>query len=220
MPSPFAPFADLATALLPHAFSAADDGSHDISHLARVWANARAIHAQEGGDLEILAAATILHDCISLEKNDPRRAQASALAAQKARGVLEDLGWETPRIDAASHAIHAHSFSANIPPETLEAQILQDADRLDAIGMIGVARCFYVGGRMNSQLYAPHDPAGQNRDLDDRQFALDHFEAKLLTLAEGFQTKTGAKMAQIRHNRLLSFRAALLAEISGEVELT
>jgi len=130
----FAPHEDLAAVLLPHAF-AADDGSHDAAHLIRVWKNAARIHAEEGGDTRSLAAAVLLHDCVSVEKNSPLRTQASRLAAEKATGILQELGWGTGETGAVAHAILTHSFSANIAPETLEARILQDADRLDAIGM-------------------------------------------------------------------------------------
>jgi uncharacterized protein len=211
----FHPFETLAQDLLPHAFDKGDDGSHDVGHLARVWANARAIHALEGGDGRILAAATVLHDCISLEKNAPDRSSGSRLAAEKAAGVLTDLGWAEPDIAAVSHAITAHSFSANIAPETLEAKTLQDADRLDAIGLIGVARCFYVAGRMGSGLYDPGDPHAQNRPLDDRQFAIDHFQTKLLRLASGFQTTQGAQMAAQRHAALQGFLDGFMDEIAG-----
>lgn len=212
----FAPFNDMATDLLPHAFDHADDGSHDIAHIARVWTNAQAINAAEGGDDRILCAAVILHDCISLAKNAPDRSQGSRLAAQKAGGVLADLGWNADDIVAVAHAITAHSFSANVTPTTIEAKILQDADRLDAIGLIGVARCFYVAGRMGSGLYDPADPMAQRRELDDKTFAIDHFKTKLLTLAEGFQTATGAAMAKKRHAALLAFRDGLLTEIGAD----
>ena len=211
----FAPHQELADRLLPHAFSPGD-GSHDLSHILRVWANVRQLMAEEGGDHEILLAATLLHDCVAVEKTSPLRAKASRLAADHARGLLAGLGWPEPRIAAVAHAIAAHSFSAGISPETLEARILQDADRLDAIGLIGVARCFYIAGRTGAGLYDPTDPNAANRPLDDRRFALDHFETKLLTLAQGFQTVTGRRLARARHESLLAFRNGLLAEIAGE----
>ena len=210
----FAPYDDLAQQLLPYAFDKSDDGSHDVSHLARVWKNARAIQAVEGGNGRCLAAATLLHDCVSLEKNAANRADGSRLAADKAAAVLTDLGWGKAEIATVAHAVVAHSFSANVTPETIEAKTLQDADRLDAIGLIGVARCFYVAGRMGSGLYDPADPIGDNRILDDRAFALDHFETKLLKLASGFQTETGAAMAAARHGALLAFRDGFLAEVN------
>lgn len=121
----FAPFHELADEILPHAF-AGDDGSHDAAHLIRVWKNAARIRAEEGGDARQLAAAVLLHDCVAVEKNSPQRAEASRLAAEKAWQVLDGLGWRTAEISPVAHAILTHSFSANIPPETLEAKILQD----------------------------------------------------------------------------------------------
>ena len=208
----FSPYDALAGQLLPHATDG-NDGSHDIAHLQRVWKNAAKIQAAEGGDMEILCAAVLLHDCVSVEKNDPRRTQASRLAAEKAAGLLSALGWPTDRVAQATHAIEAHSFSAGVVPETLEAKILQDADRLDAIGLIGAARCFYIAGRMGSGLYDPKEPVAISRPLDDKRYVLDHFHAKLFKLADGFQTSTGAKMARQRHERLEQFLADFLEEI-------
>lgn len=209
----FAPFQSLAERLLPFAANT-DDGSHDLAHILRVFRNAMRIHAIEGGDGEVLAAAVLLHDCVAVEKNSPLRAQASRLAAEKAAEILGGFGWPKDRIDAVSHAVLTHSFSANIAPETLEAKILQDADRLDAIGMIGAARCFYIGGRLGTALYDPSNPRAENRPLNDKQFAIEHFPAKLFKLADGFKTKAGADMARIRHERLETFYEQFLEEVS------
>lgn len=208
----FAPFEALASALIPHA-TEGDDGSHDIAHILRVFRNAMRIHAVEGGDGEILAAAVLLHDCVSVEKNSPLRAQASRLAAEKASAILAAMGWEKARIENVAHAVLTHSFSANIAPETLEAKILQDADRLDAIGMVGVARCFYIAGRMGSALYDPADPLAQARPFDDKAFALEHFPVKLFKLADGFQTAEGRSLATTRHERLKMAYDLFLEEI-------
>jgi len=129
-------YADLARSLLPHAFDVSDS-AHDEAHLLRVWRNDEKIVAEEGGDTEILVAAALLHDCVRIDKGSPDRAGASSLAAAAAREVLFWLGWPTGRIVQACHAIEAHSLTAGIPPRSLEADILQDADRLDAIGFIG-----------------------------------------------------------------------------------
>ncbi len=208
----FAPHEELARQLILHATDS-DDGSHDIAHILRVFRNALRIHAREGGDGDVLAAAVLLHDCVSVEKNSPLRAQASRLAAKKASGILAGMGWEKAKVEAVAHAITTHSFSANIPPETLEAKILQDADRLDAIGMVGAARCFYIAGRMASGLYDPVDPLAKQRPLDDKSFAIDHFEVKLFKLADGFQTETGRALAGERHERLKQIRDMFLDEI-------
>jgi len=211
----FAPYTALAVQLLPFATPETKDGAHDIAHITRVWKNVQSISQVENGDLEILAAATLLHDCVSVEKNSPNRAKASKLASDAARTHLETLGWAKKRIDQTCHAIAAHSFSAGIPPLSIEAKILQDADRLDATGLIGVARCFYVACRMGSALYEPNDPLATDRALDDRAYALDHFETKLLTLAEGFQTNEGQRLAKARHDELIDFRAAFLTQIGA-----
>jgi len=209
---PFAPFDALAEQLLPHALEAKADGSHDLSHIARVWKNAAAIQKSEGGDGEILFAAALLHDCVSVEKNSPDRHRASGLAAEKASNLLRELGWNEERIAATAHVIEAHSFSANIETRTLEAKILQDADRLDAIGVIGAARCFYIAGRMGSALYDSNDPMAENRPLDDKNYALDHFRTKLFKLASGFKTETGSQMAAARHEKLEAIFNDFLSE--------
>ena len=212
-------FEALAEILLPHAGGKAGagglDGAHDLAHIRRVWVNAFAIAAHEGGADEILVASVLLHDCVAVEKNSPLRSQASRLAADRAAEILTELGWAKSQTDAVHHAIAAHSFSAGIPPTSLHARVLQDADRLDAIGMIGVARCFYTGGRMGSALYHPDDPRGERRKLDDAAYALDHFRAKLFHLRDGFQTPTGAAMAAERHARMAEFVAAFEAEIGA-----
>lgn len=213
MTAAFAPFQDLAQTLLADSYYANGDGSHDISHLQRVWKNAAAIHAEEGGDAEVLFAATILHDCVPIEKNSPLRPHASRLSAEKAAEVLASLEWPAAKIQAVAHAVEAHSFSAGLAPTTLEAKTLQDADRLDAIGMVGVARCFYVAGRMGTALYDPTDPQASSRPLDDTRYALDHFRSKLLRLATGFQTAAGARLARLRHDRLQRF----LDEFTDEI---
>src|SRR6202000_1119957 len=99
----FAPFSELASKLLP--LLSGSDGAHDLSHLACVWRNVKAIQCEEGGDLEILAAAVLLHDCVDVPKNSPLRSQASRLSAAKARAELSDLGWSDERAGWAASAI-------------------------------------------------------------------------------------------------------------------
>ncbi len=213
-------FGGLASSLLPHlglggSDDSRSDGAHDLAHLRRVWVNAFSIADVEGGADEILAASVLLHDCVAVEKNSNLRAQASRLAASHAEEILAAMGWASSITSQVSHAIAAHSFSAGIAPETLHARVLQDADRLDAIGMIGVARCFYTAGRMGSSLYNSSDPRAEHRALDDAAFALDHFRAKLLLLQDGFQTATGAAMARNRTAKMAAFVADFEAEIGA-----
>ena len=129
--------------LLPHSIQH-DDGAHDAAHLQRVWKNALAIQATEGGDLEILAAAVLLHDCVAVEKDSPQRALASWLAAEKASRILDKLDWPQQRIAAVTHAIESHSYSGGIAPESLEAKILQDADRFSTRSASSASRAVFT----------------------------------------------------------------------------
>jgi uncharacterized protein len=208
----FAPFQDLATQLLPW-LDESTDGSHDLSHLKRVWQNARLLAHEEGANLRWLAAAVLLHDCVHLEKGSPLRDQASRLSAARAGEALSKLGWQSRNIEVVTGAILSHSYSGGLAPTTLEGRILQDADRLDAIGLIGIARCFYTAGRLGARLYDPADPAGKERALDDRSYALDHFPKKLLALETGFHTTAGRRMARQRHAQLEAFYEAFLLEV-------
>ncbi len=216
--SAFHPHEALARGLLAQLDLAGTDGSHDVSHILRVWRNAAAIAVTEPGcDQELLVAAVILHDCVAMEKNSPLRSQASRLAAARAGEIVGERGFSPERVAALAHAVAAHSFSAAIEPETLEARILQDADRLDAIGAIGIARCFYTGGRMGSGLYHPTDPRATDRPYDDARFALDHFDVKLFKIAEGFRTAAGQAMAEARLRTMRQFVADFLGEIGSEI---
>ncbi|MCO7518406.1 MULTISPECIES: HD domain-containing protein [unclassified Pseudomonas] len=212
----FAPFQHLAADLFKHLPTDQEDGSHDLSHIHRVWVNAQRIQRVEGGDLEVLLAATVLHDCVAVEKNSPLRGQASTLSAQKASSILAERGWPLPRIEQVAHAIKTHSYSAGFEPLTLEARILQDSDRLDAIGAVGIARCFYVSGRMGAALYDFQNPSAQGRDYQDARYTLEHFHTKLLRLASGFTTGEGARLAAERHARLEVFVADFMDEIAGQ----
>jgi uncharacterized protein len=210
----FHPFDQLAAKLLDN-FTDDEDGAHDRSHIVRVWRNAKLIHREEGGDLEVLAAAVLLHDCVQVAKDSPLRSRASLLAANESRVRLAALGWAPLRIDTVACAIQSHSFSAGVAPTSIEGCILQDADRLDAIGFGGIARCFYTAGRLGSRLYDLADPAGNGRALDDGRNALDHFPKKLLTLEGSFKTRTGQELAKERHRRVLEFYRGMLAEVQG-----
>lgn len=206
----FEPYGDWARRFLP--LIEGDDAAHDGAHLARVFTVAKRIHAQEGGDLELLAVASLLHDCVQVEKDSPLRCRASRMAADKAREFLTGE-WPAARVEGLAHAIEAHSFSANVPPRTMEARILRDADRIDAIGAVGIARVFYVAGRMDRALYDPIDPRAEERPLDDIAFSLDHFRTKLLGVADGCLTETGRQIARERHERLERFMVEFEEEI-------
>ncbi|MFH7118774.1 HD domain-containing protein, partial [Klebsiella pneumoniae] len=122
--------------------------AHDRSHFRRVGGNASQLAAGEEVDRLVLLTACYFHDIVSLPKNHPERSRSSMMAAEKTLAILQSAFADFPadRYPAVSHAIEAHSFSAAIPPRTLEAKIVQDADRLESLGAIGLARVFAVAG--------------------------------------------------------------------------
>ena len=190
------------------------DGAHDLGHLARVWANARAIALDEPTvDWQVLEPAVWFHDLVNMAKDSPDRARASTLSAAAAVAFLRPDGFPEHKLAAVAHAIAAHSFSAGIAPETPEARILQDADRLEALGAMGLARMFLISGRMGGGIVDMDDPMALHRPLDDKRFALDHLEVKLLGLPATMQTRAGRAMAEERAEWMMSFRTRLLAEI-------
>lgn len=194
------------------------DAAHDLSHFRRVWATATQLAAGEEVDRLVLLTACYFHDIVSLPKNHPERSRSSIMAAEKTLAILQSAFADFPadRYPAVSHAIEAHSFSAAIPPRTLEAKIVQDADRLESLGAIGLARVFTVAGALNTILFDAEDPFADRRALDDRKYALDHFQCKLLRLPETMQTDKGKAMAQHNARFLVEFMAKLSAELQGE----
>jgi uncharacterized protein len=190
-----------------------DDAAHDVQHLQRVWASAQVLLTRSpGADALVVMAACFLHDLVNLPKDAPDRAQASKRSAQLARHQLAWLGFPADKLDAVAHAIEAHSFSAALVPTTLEARIVQDADRLDALGAVGLARMFYISGRLGRALAHPLDPLALHRDRDDMAYALDHIEEKLARLPGMMQTPAGRELAQERLQLMLAFRDAFVAE--------
>ena len=117
------------------------------------------------------------------------------------------------QIRAIQHAIEAHSFSAGITPETPEARILRDADRLDALGAIGVARNFSVSGALGRSLYDPADPFAEHRPLDDLAYSVDHWKVKLLALPGDMLTDAGKLIAQKRTHGMIRFLEEFAEEI-------
>lgn len=191
----------------------AGDAAHDEGHVRRVVANARALAETEGADLAVVLPAAWLHDCVFVAKDSAQRSAASRLAAERAGALLRTAAYPAQHINAIEHAIAAHSFSARIAPQTLEAKVVQDADRLDALGAVGIARTLMLGGANGTPLYDLSEPFPVERAADDRTSIIDHFFTKLLTLAETMQTAAGRGMAQGRAQFLRQFLAQLGSEI-------
>jgi uncharacterized protein len=197
--------------------SAGTDGAHDASHLARVWRTAQALlEAHPEANPLVVMAACYLHDLVNLPKNHPERARASRRSAQLARHQLGWIGFPPELLDGVAHAIEAHSYSAAIPAETIEAKVVQDADRIDALGAVGLARVFYIGGQLGRPLAHSTDPLALDRPLDDATYTLDHFAVKLAALPAMMQTDAGRRLAERRVALLMDFRTRFAQEWLGE----
>jgi uncharacterized protein len=193
--------------------AAGDDGAHDTNHLHRVWRNATLLMDDyPEADALVVLAACYLHDLVNVPKNHPERHLASRQAAQLASRQLAEMGFPADKLAATAHAIETHSFSAGIKPETIEAKIVQDADRLDALGAVGLARMFYTAGRMGCALAHADDPMALQRELDDKAYSLDHIDVKLATLPAKMQTAAGRRLGQSRLRDLIAFRDSFIGE--------
>jgi uncharacterized protein len=187
------------------------DPSHDELHLKRVVSMAKHLCQLENANPNIVIPGAWLHDFVVVPKDSPLRKQASQISARRAIEFLEHVHYPREFHAAIAHCIEAHSFSGNITPKTLEAEIVQDADRLDALGAIGLARCFITAGRMKRPLYKETDPFCQTREADDNESTVDHFYVKLFKIADTLKTKSalseGRRRVQIMRHYLqdLSF---------------
>ena len=190
--------------------------AHDFQHISRVYKNAELISKQEESvDLDIVLAAALLHDLVVYPKGSSKTINSADDSAEIAKKILlEHKNYPREKIEKVADAIRTHSYSKKLVPQTLEGKILQDADRLDAIGAIGIARTFSVGGSENRSLYNPTDAFCETeRQLDDTQWTLDHIKKKLMILKNSMHTKTAKKIAEERTEFMELFLNQLRNEI-------
>jgi len=193
------------------------DPAHDFSHIMRVYQNAQLIGKKEGADMQVLLFSALLHDAGSVSKG----LEDSIESEKRQEVVLDFLNKKRlPKniMEKVLYAIEVHRFSKGIVPATLEARILQDADRLDALGAIGIARVFMTGGTLGRALHDPIDPFCKNREPDDKKWNLDHFYRKLLKLESGMHTRTAREMAARRTNVLRRYLSDLEQEIGDKID--
>ena len=196
---------------------ARDASGHDAFHTLRVAATAQRIAQSEGADVAIVCLAALLHDV------DDRKLSPETHHNQgRARAFLRDQGMGDADIERICRIIAEVSFkgTASVTPSTLEGQCVQDADRLDAIGAIGIARTFAFGGSRGRKMYDPAEPPVL--DMDAAAYAkneghtINHFYEKLLLLKDMMTTPTARAMAQARHKYMEDFLAQFYAEWNGE----
>jgi uncharacterized protein len=189
------------------------DPAHDFAHVERVMANAAIIAPAEGANIEVVTHAALLHEYVNLPKDHPDSARSGEFCAEAVASLLEREGVDAQLSDAVVACIRVHGFSAGLQPSSMEAAVLQDADRLDAIGAIGIARCFATCAAMGRPFYSPTDPFCDERSTDDKSWGLDHFYRKLLRLPETLNTRKARELATKRTSFLWQFLEQLRSEL-------
>lgn len=195
------------------------DPVHDFSHVLRVLHVAEQLAEQEGADLRVVRTAALLHD-IARPEDDSVAPHADAetdhalLAAATVRDLL--AGEDPAFIEAVSHAVAAHRFRNDVEPQTIEARVLFDADKLDAIGAIGVARAFAYGGMLGQPLWGEVPEGYGTTTQDDTHTAHHEFHVKLKHIKDRLTTESGRRMAEGRHRFMVDFYEQMAAEVRGE----
>lgn len=192
---------------------------HDWFHIERVWKNARTIAATEGGNMLVVELGALLHDIADhkfVENADER-------ADQRIDELLSALDVENEIIDQVKHIVRYCSFKGGVGEnkmQSLEGLIVQDADRLDAIGAIGIARTFAFGGRFGNEIYNPDIKPANFKSAEEyrnnRTHTINHFYEKLLLLKDLMNTETGRKMARARHEFMEDFLDQFYGEWQGK----
>jgi uncharacterized protein len=202
------------------AFYGDADRVHDFDHILRVLRLVERIGSAEGADWTVLRPAALLHDWGRLEA-ESQDLDHAAEAAARTRALLEARGEPEDRIQAVTHAIAAHRFRSGPEPASVEAKVLFDADKLDAIGAIGIARVFAYSGVHHQPLWAPRDAVEVTRwqrEGDDpvEHTAVHEFVVKLSRIKERLYTEAGRAIAEDRHRFMVGFFQRLDAEVLGE----
>ncbi len=192
---------------------AKNDPAHDFEHVLRVYRNAERICKKEKANPKLILTSALLHDIVSFRKSDKLSKTSSTKSSIESKKILQKFNYSENEIKIISDAIESHSFSKNKTPNTLEGKILQDADRLDAIGAIGIARTFAVGGAENRSFYNKKDVFCISRKPDDQVWTVDHFYKKLLLLESKMNTNSAKVEAKRRTKIIKKFLTDLKKEI-------
>lgn len=191
----------------------ADDPGHDLEHCLRVALWTVRIGGEEL-DWRRAVAAALLHDIVNPPKSSPERVHASERSAAEARRILPDFDFDADAVEDIALAVRDHSFSRGAVPTRPLGKALQDADRLEALGALGLFRTISTGTRMGARYFHPRDPWARNRPLDDRAHSVDHFFTKLLRLPATMNTEAGRHEAE----RRAAFLRAFLEQLADELD--
>jgi len=188
---------------------------HDQSHVERVYNLALRLAREEKADLDVVKAAALLHDIARAMEDEGKIADHAMEGARMAKGILEEVGFPKEKVPKVIDCIEAHRFRKGLEAQSLEARILQDADRLDIIGAIGVARVFTRGGWGNIPI---HEPSSQPKDKYDGKSlsSVNHIYEKILKVKDTINTATAKQIAEERHRFVEQFLQRLLREWNGE----
>jgi uncharacterized protein len=173
------------------------DPSHDMNHFIRVGLMSLEFAEGKCNKQHIIAAA-LLHDVVNLPKDHPDSKKASSLSADIVREFLPTLNFSVEEIEEIAGAVRDHSYSRGAVPETLLGKVIQDADRIEALGVLGMFRTISVGTQMGTMFYHPDDPWALDRDLDDRKYMMDHLFVKLFKLPNTMNTSIAKQWAEER----------------------
>jgi uncharacterized protein len=189
---------------------------HDKSHVERVYSLALRIAEGErkNVDLDVLKAAVLLHDVARAMEDEGKIKDHAVESAKIARNILQEVGFPKEKIDRVVYCIRLHRFRTNKKPESVEAQILQDADRLDMLGAIGIARVFNRGGWSNMPIHDPSIPPKEKYDGKSLT-SVNHIYEKILKIKNTINTRTGKKIAEERHKFVVQYLQRLLKEWKG-----
>jgi len=196
------------------------DPVHDFDHVLRVLALAERIGRAEGADMEILRAAVLLHDISGAKPgDDPGRAAHHHASAGLAREVLRGEGWPEDRLEAVLHCIRAHRFRGDEPPQSLEAKVLFDCDKLDVLGAIGVARAMAYAALAGQPLTGEPSErfkATGEKEVDEPHTPYHEFLFKLSRIKDRLHTPAARALAAERHRYLAEYFERLAREVRGE----
>ena len=197
-----------------------NEPGHDWNHILRVITLCKKMMKELGANERVLIPAAFLHDIVCLPKNDPNSSTSSSLSALRSLDILKDCGFSEIEMVNISSAIEDHSYSRGRVPRFLEGKILQDADRLDALGAIGILRCASVAANMGSSFYDGEDFWAESRSYNDKKFMIDHYETKLFKLPQLMNTDWARNEALKRVEFMKLFRSQLVDDLDELIPLS
>lgn len=192
------------------------DSAHDIGHVYRVLYNALTIaESCDGVDNDVLVCACLLHDIARAEQLADHSICHAAFGAKKAYSFLMDNGFDEKFAAAVKHCIRTHRFRSDDPPQSIEAKILFDADKLDVAGAVGIARTLVYKGAIGDPLYSLNEDGAVSDGSDDKSSSFFHeYKFKLEKIYDRFFTEKGAEMARERQKAASDFYHSLYSEVS------